>query len=414
MRSLGKIRKLLKIAQEGSIEIWQQVKEEAESEELPPELDVASIQESAKVAEDLGEKAEAAKKSAESLTDEEKSTLKEASSEPGFLEKVMSSGNIEASASFVIDTLFVKAASKKIGRKRATAIIRDINIYSSLHGSNLKIASRNSIELALIRKKEAFDKMLSDEIFLKNASPEYLMIKKSDFMSGLKGLAEGISGAVGSIGSGIKTVLSGVWGFIWKVFPIITLFSSIKDGYNSYSMVQESLKKIVSNFSDLGSEESLLDPKHISGLIEEFKNIPETLLRVTKLNKIAMFYKQHWYNIWFSVASAVEDIISIVLLFFSGGISAVVARVAGIIGIILGFGSLFGSLATSFFDLGVGDYIENSKTISGIAGEHISEIGDSVAPESEEGAAPADSSNEEALRTFRLLQDTMSAGKAVI
>jgi len=410
MRNLKKIKRLLKVAQEGSLEAWQQVKAEAESEALPPELDVSGVEESAGVAEDLSEKAEAARQSLESLTSEEKSTLQEASSEPGFIDKVIASGNIKSAASSIIDTLFLKAASKKIGKNAAAAIIRDINIYSSLENFEIKIASRNSFETTLIRKKEAFDRMLSDENFLKEASSKYLMVKNSNFMSGL---AEGISGAAGAIGRGLKAALSGVWSFIWKVFPIFTLIYSVQDGYNSYNMVEASVKKVVSNFSDLGTEESLLDPEYISKLIEEFGNIPEKILRVTRLNKIAIFYKKHWYNMWYSVASAIEDIISIILTFFTAGVATVATRVASIVSTILGFGSFFGSLGTSFLDIGVSGYVSNNKTISTIAGTHISELKSDMPSESDLGELPADNKREEALRTFRLLQDSMSAAKAL-
>ena len=136
MRYGKNLKRLLKIAQENNTADWQAVKAEIESPELPPGLvDVEAVQESNESAKELMSKAQEAKASVDSMSDEEKKSLGEGWNDKEFWDMASQASGGKISISGLIDALFVKKASEYMDRNDAIEIMREINLYSALVSS---------------------------------------------------------------------------------------------------------------------------------------------------------------------------------------------------------------------------------------------------------------------------------------
>jgi hypothetical protein len=389
MNNLNRIKRLIKKANEENVAAWQEVFDAVSSPELPPGIiDEDVIKETEEAVGEIMSKMGEAQKSVDSMSPEEKANLAEGVQDPNFLEQAKNAEG-KVAASLLMDTLFVKIASKYFGKKDATKIIREINTYKNLYTSNIKIASQNSPERILLEKEAAMMLMFSDENYLKSSD---LVKISAKYSSGLIKNAEGgtsiwqsvknigsevasIGGkALSGVGSGIASVGRGIkstFKFLWKYLPFIGVIWAAYDGYKAYQNSQKSLEGIRQHFSDLGSEDSIISPDYIKKLIEKFKNSPERLLRVTNLNKVAGFYAKNILKLWYSVAWFISDLITSVGIVLTAATGGALAPVFVIIATVLGVGSAAGIISLSWFDTGIKDFISNSHEISSICVSHL-------------------------------------------
>lgn len=438
MNRISYLSKLIKLAAQDELKAWQAVKAEVESDQLPEGIiDVAAIQESATAAQNLMAKAKEAKSAADSMSEEEKKEAEAAIKDPqfqGVIQSAISAGPKAAIASSIIDQLLVKSASKYIAEEDAIQIVKEINLYNRLNGLEVKIASRSDFSRILFEKEAAFEKMCQDGEFLSESNFFKISCKYSDGMTkqategtslwqgvknmGSKALELGGKG-LGYVGTGLKYGFK----FLGTIMPFVGVLWAAKDAYESYENVNKSLEGLKSHFSDLGNEDSLVDPKYIGGLISKFGNDPEKLLRVAQLNKVAEFYKKNWWNQWYSVLWFISD-----LIFSVGVIAALVGSggtAAGVGAVIMapleimteqilgkkavwlagkaGLGSLAGSLATSLFGVGLGDYETNKKSISTLADTKIQSLSTSSETSSSGEGAEGGISDEEAFKAVEQL-----------
>lgn len=396
------LKRLLKIAQNGSVEAWQAVKEEAESRDLPPGFQTDGLENTAAAAAQLTEKATEAKKALGGLSAEEMQVAKSVVSSDKFLNAAKSGAMVLASTMF--DLILIKSGSRHMDKSEITEIVREANIYRSLNTVQIKIASRNEFESAYFEKISAFDMMLSDTEFLKTSSilkisQKYSnsIIKEADLSSGIKSLWGGTKGVLG------KTLgLAG--GLFFKLLPFGFMIWAAHDLYKAYNSNIKALEELKATYSDLGDEDSLLDAKYILQLINDHKNDPESMLRVVRLNKIAIYYKKNWYaQIWAAAMIAMEAV-GLILVGLTGGVFAVVM---GLLKSILTGAAIFGPVATGFFDVGEEDYVQNLTRIATIADYNI-ENAETATMGPEKEANTSSTSDDEALEMFEKLKGNMA------
>lgn len=404
MRYGKNLKRLLKIAQTGSLEAWQEVKAEAESEELPPGFDTEKLEGTAAAAKTLTDSAAKAKSVFDSLSAEERQAAKSIISSEQFLNAART-GAKYASASNMIDVMLIKAASRFIDESEAISIIRDINLYRSQNNIPKKIASKNIFESIYLEKISAFDAIISDEKLLAGSSISKISKSYSSQIRKEAGIGSSITGFLGKAW-GFTKVLAGT------LLPIGFLIWSAYDLYNAYTEDQRALEEIKKSYSDLGDENSLLDPSYILNLINENKNDPEAMLRIVRLNKISKFYKKNWYAMIWSAAMATLSIIELFLAGVTGGVSALV--IGGLKAILKG-AALFGPVSTGMFDVGTQEYNQNLVRIATISDQKIEELGGQLS-EPEAGNSndydSSESSNfsaeeQDAISQFRQLQSKL-------
>jgi len=388
-----RIKKLLKLAQEGNLEAWQAAKAEAENPKLSPGIiDEAVVESAAKVGEDLIRKGREAETAVNSMTPEEVEELRDLMNDPES-KKLLSRMSGEMTASAMIDLMLIKQASKYISKNDAIELVREINIYQNLHGSGIKIASSNSLERVLFEKEAAFDLMLSDESHSVRSSFLKISQKYSGKMTkeggslwqGAKDIGSAAldlgSKAVGGGGKALSYVGRGIkssFKFLFKWIPVIGIVWSAyyaMDYFKEQKKAFDSAKRL---FSEFGDDDNLLDAEHISELISTFKDDPEKMLKITQLNKLAKYYKDNCLNMWYSVSDIIFNIIETIGLLAvtagtiaSGGIASILFGLVAFIGGLIGAGA---SIATSFFDYGLEAFTENTTKILSICGEKIEQL----------------------------------------
>lgn len=413
MRNSIKIKKLLKLAQEGDLEVWETVWAEAKNPELPPGMiDEAVVESGAEVGKNLIGQARKAEEVVNSMTQEELKELRILLNDHK-LGEITSGIPVKTTASAMIDFMLIKQASKYISKNDAIELVREINIYQSLHGSGIKIASSNSLERVLLEKEAAFDLMLSDESrsvrssFLK-ISQKYsggitkeggsLWQSAKDIGSAALDLG---SKAVGGGGKALSYVGRGIkssFGLLFKWMPVIGVVWSAYyavDYFKEQKKAFDSAKKL---FSEFGDDNNLLDAEHISDLISTFKDDPEKMLKITQLNKLAKYYKDKCLNMWYSVSDVLFNIVETIGLvavaagtILSGGWAATILWVIPLIGGLIGAGF---SVATTFFDYGLEAFTENTTKILSICEEKIERLSEP----SGEGNVPNQEMSEEIMR----------------
>lgn len=388
-----RIKKLLKLAQEGNLEAWLAVKAEAENPELPPGMiDEAVVESGAEVGKNLIVKGAEAEKVVTSMTPEELEELRMFMNDSKS-KKLTSGMSGELTASAMIDFMLIKQASKYISKNDAIELVREINIYQNLHGSGIKIASSNSLERVLFEKEAAFDLMLSDEShsvrssFLKISKKYSGKITKEggSLWQSAKDIGSAAldlgSKAVGGGGKALSYVGRGIkssFGLLFKWMPVIGVVWSAYyavDYFKEQKKAFDSAKKL---FSEFGDDNNLLDADHISELISTFKDDPEKMLKITQLNKLAKYYKDKCLNMWYSVSDVLFNIVETIGLvavaagtIASGGWAATILWVIPLIGGLIGVGF---SVATTFFDYGLEAFTENTTKILSICGEKIENL----------------------------------------
>jgi len=436
-----RLKELLKLAQNAELDIWKAVQDEVMNGQLPEEImsiigDVKELQaEATKLTGDLKE----AKSFAESLPPEDRAELKSVLTDPEVAKVAKEQGGGKATASSLIDAILVKQASKYVGKKDATELIREINIYKNLKGINIKIASIGELERTLLEKEAAFKQMLLDEKFLMQSSLLKISQKHSGEIIkegasawesvknigsevlniGSKGV-EAVGKGIGMAGKGIGAVAKGIGTVIKTVFhyfPIIGVFWAAYDFYESSKKKDKAFDAAKKLFAEFGNEDVIFDAEYISKLISNFKNTAEKMLKITKLNELAKFYKENYLKVIYSVAWFISDLIATIGIIAgaigtvaTGGLLGIIIGVVAGLGTLLGLGSAAGSIATSFFDVGVGEYLTNAKEILATCNQKISELSksgaESSAPSESPSTIPAEGemSEEEALQLFRGLR----------
>jgi len=381
------LSRLLKLAQQDNSAAWQAVLTEVTDPSVPSGFGLEGIEESAESAKDLEAKINEVKEEPGTFSADDAKDLEEMMKDPDLLKTIsdLSNGSDfsngmdipdqEKAGSKIIDTLFIKEASKYFSKKESIAILRDINIYQSLNFEPVKIASKKvSLQSSLFQKQFYFEKMCSDwnylassEIKKISSQRESLRLQKEaislgEAWSGIKNVGKGIGG---SVASGIKSTFSG----LFKILPFVGLVWGTYNAYNSFKKYQSSEASIKSNFSDLadGDSDQLLNPTFIGSLIDKFRDDPESLLRVAQLNKISKYYKEEFLNFWYSLAWAISDLIASGAIILSGGATAVATGIVSWIARALGFTAIAGPLATGFLDFGIREYSDNRIGIKTIA-----------------------------------------------
>jgi hypothetical protein len=386
-----RIKKLLKLAQEGNLEAWQATKKEAENPELPPGIiDEPVVEAAVEVGENLIQEGKKAGEVLNSMTPEEIEELRALLNDP---KRPTLGASGEMTASAMIDFMLIKQASKYISKNDAIELVREINIYQNLHGSGVKIASSNSLERVLFEKEAAFDLMLSDKSpsvrssFLKISQKYSVKITKEggSLWQSAKDIGSAAldlgSKAVGGGGKALSYVGRGIkssFKLLFKWMPVIGIALSayfVVDYFKEQKKAFDSAKKL---FSEFGDDNNLLDAEHISELISTFKDDPEKMLKITQLNKLAKYYKDKCLNMWYSVSDIIFNIIETIGLvaiaagtIASGGWAAfffwVIPLIAGLAG--AGF-----SVATTFFNYGLEAFTENTTKILSFCGEKIEQL----------------------------------------
>lgn len=398
MRYAKNLKRLLKIAQNGSVEAWQEVKAEAESDELPPGFQTDGLENTAAAAEKLTEKANEAKKVISGLSAEEKQVAQSIISSEKFLSAARAGSTVLAST--IADTILIKSGSRYMLESEITEIVREINLYKNLNPIQVKVASGNDFEIAYFERISAFNMMLSDSEFLKTSSILKIsrryspsIIKEADLSSGLKSLWSGTKGMLG------KTL-----GLFSRLLPFGFIIWGFYDLYQGYKKEHEAIEELKSTYSDLGNEDLLLDAGYISKLITEYKNDPETMLRIVRLNKIATFCKKNWYaQIWAAALIGME-VVGLIITGLTGG---AFAFVMGLLKSMLMGAAIFGPIATGFFNAGTEDYVQNLTRIATIADYNIDGGASDTANTAEESGSPS-ASDEEALEMFEKLKGNMA------
>jgi hypothetical protein len=446
MKNSVKIKRLLKLAQEGNLEAWMAVKAELESPNLPPGLiDEAAIQESNAATEKLVASTQEAKAKMEGLSPEEKQELASLLGNEEVLKAALSK---VSTASEKIDLLFVKIASKYIEEDDAINFIRNINLYKSLNGLENKIASKNNLARVLAEKEFAFEKLSADKNFLIKSglikiSSKYQNGFTKEANSWLSDAGKAISDSAGEAMKAIKGAGSlGRMGrlffkFLGTILPFVGVWMAGKELFHAYNNVNKSLEFVKKQFSDLGDSDSLLQGKYISQLVSNFSNDPEKLLRVTQLNKIAEFYESNWWEQIYSALWLVSDfftsiaiIVAAVATVATGGAAAgigavIMAPLAVMAESVLGktattwimragLTSLVGTLGKSWFGWGLGGFEENKKSIAVITDSAIKRLSSGSQPEgsgqdSNSNLMSSNDSDAEALKAFEEFQASMAA-----
>lgn len=388
-----RIKKLLKLAQEGNLEAWLAVKAEAENPELPPGMiDEAVVESGAEVGKNLIVKGAEAKKVVTSMTQEELEELRMFMNDPES-KKLTSGMSGEMTASAMIDFMLIKQASKYISKNDAIELVREINIYQNLHGSGIKIASSNSLERVLFEKEAAFDLMLSDEShsvrssFLKISQKYSGKITKEggSLWQSAKDIGSAAldlgSKAVGGGGRALSYVGRGIkssFRLLFKWMPVIGIALSAYFAIDYFKQQKKAFDSAKKLFSEFGDDNNLLDAEHISELISTFKDDSEKMLKITQLNKLAKYYKDKCLNMWYSVSDILFNIVETIGLvavvagtILSGGWAATLFWVIPLIGGLIGAGF---SVATTFFDYGLEAFTENTTKILSICGEKIENL----------------------------------------
>lgn len=398
MRFNKNLKRLLKIAQNGSAEAWQAVKAEAESDDLPPGFQTDGLENTAAAAQQLTEKANEAKKVISGLSAEEKQVAQGIISSEKFLNAARAGSKVLAST--IADTILIKSGSRYMSESEITEIVREINIYKNLNPAKIKVASGNDFEIAYFERISAFNMMLSDLEFLKTSSILKIsrrysssLIKEADLGSGIKSLWNGTKGMLG------KT-----FGLFSKLLPFGFIIWGFYDLYQGYKKEHAGIEELKSTYSDLGSEDLLLDAGYISKLINEYKNDPDAMLRIVRLNKIAIFCKKNWYaQIWAAALIGME-VVGLIITGLTGG---AFAFVMGILKSMLMGAAIFGPVSTGFFNAGTEDYIQNLTRIATIADYNI-ENAKSETVQPVEDANISSTSDEEALEMFEKLKGNMA------
>jgi hypothetical protein len=398
MRYAKNLKRLLKIAQNGSVEAWQEVKAEAESDELPPGFQTDGLENTAAAAEKLTEKANEAKKVISGLSAEEKQVAQSIISSEKFLNAARVGSKVLAST--IADTILIKSGSRYMLESEITEIVREINLYKNLNPIQVKVASGNDFEIAYFERISAFNMMLSDSEFLKTSSILKIsrryspsIIKEADLSSGLKSLWSGTKGMLG------KTL-----GLFSRLLPFGFIIWGFYDLYQGYKKEHDAIEELKSTYSDLGNEDLLLDAGYISKLITEHKNDPETMLRIVRLNKIATFCKKNWYaQIWAAALIGME-VVGLIITGLTGG---AFAFVMGLLKSMLMGAAIFGPVATGFFNAGTEDYVQNLTRIATIADYNIDGAAPDTTNTAEESGSPS-ASDEEALEMFEKLKGNMA------
>lgn len=442
MKNSVKIKRLLKLAQEGNLEAWMAVKAELESLNLPPGLiDEAVIQESNAAAEKLVANTQEAKAKIDGLSEEDKKEFTSLVGNPEILEAAMSK---VSTASEKIDLLFVKIASRYIEEDDAINFIRNINLYKNLNGLENKIASKNDLARALAEKEFAFEKLSADKDFLIKSG---LTKISSKYQSGLTKRAESffervtkeVGGAAGKAMEAVRGAGSfGKMGrlffkFLGTILPFVGMWMAGKEFLHSFNNVNKSLDLVKKQFSDLGEPDSLVQSKYISQLILKFSNDPEKLLRVTQLNKVAEFYESNWWDriysaLWFAsdFLTSIAVIVAAAATVSTGGIAAGIGAVImaplavmaeGVLGKSLakwtlraGLSSTAGALGKAWFGLGLGGFEENKESITAVTDAAIERLSSGNQPEGlGQGTETLSESDAEALKAFEEFQASMAA-----
>lgn len=383
MKRTSNLSRLLKLSQQDNTEAWQAVLEEVNNPNLPSGLDLEGIHESAESAKNLETKINQSKKSAGTFSAEDVKDLERMVKDPEVLKIVSQYSGDEASqaedqakaASQIIDTLFIKEASKYFSKKESAAILRDINLYQSLNSMPTKIASNKvDLESALFQKQFYFKKMCSDLNYLSGSEIRKISIEKESAnlqkeAISLGGVWDGIKEVGQGIGKAVTKGISSTFSSIFKFLPFIGLVLAIYEGYESFKKAQSSENMIKSHFSDLadGDLDQLLNPTFIGSLIDKFSNDPERLLKIVQLNRVSRYYKQEFLNVWYSVAWAISDLIISGSIILTGGAAAVAKGIMAWVVKTLGFAAIAGPLATGFLDFGTREYSDNEIKIKTIA-----------------------------------------------
>jgi hypothetical protein len=442
MKNFIKIKKLLKLAQDGNLESWMAVKAELENPQLPPGLvDEAAIQESNAAAEKLVASTQDARSKIESLSAEEKQELASLLKDEEVLRIALSKAS---TASEKIDSLFIKIASKYIEEDDAINFIRNINLYKNLNGLENKIASKNDLVRALAEKEFAFKKLSEDKDFLIKSglikiSSKYQNGFTKEANSWLSDAGKAISDSAGEAMKAVKG--AGFFGkmgrlffkFLGTILPFIGVWMAGKELFHAYNNVNKSLEFVKKQFSDLGDSENLLQGKYISQMISKFSNDPEKLLRVTQLNKVAEFYSSNWWERIYSTLWLVSDFLSSIAIIVAaiatvstGGVAAgigavIMAPLTTVINSVLGpktarwimaagLSGMAGSLGKSWFGLGLGGFEENKKSITAVTDAAIKRLSSGNQPEGlGQGTETLSESDAEALRAFEDFQASMAA-----
>jgi len=383
VKRISNLSRLLKLAQQDKSHAWQAVLDEVNNPGIPSGIGLEGIEESAESAKNLEVKINQAKQAPGTFSPDDAKDLEQMMKDPDLLKTItnLSNGGGAQSddqakaASQIIDTLFVREASRYFSKKESAAILRDINLYQSLNSETIKIASNKvSLESVLLKKQFYFEKMCSDYNYLAVSE----ISKISSQKEGLRLQKEAIS--LGGIWSGIKEVGKGIAGLVpkgikstfsslFKFLPFVGLIWATYEAYHSFEKAKSYEMSIKSHFSDLaeGDSEQLLNPTFIGSLIDKFSDDPETLLKVAQLNKVSEYYKEEFLNIWYSVAWAISDLILSGAIILTGGVAAVAEGIISWIVKSLGFVSIAGPVATGFLDFGIREYSDNKINIKTIA-----------------------------------------------
>lgn len=379
MKRTSNLSRLLKLSQQDNIGAWQAVLEEVSNPGLPSGLSLEGIHESAESAKKLETQISQSQQSPGTFSAEDAKNLEKMVKDPEILKLVNQYSDVgvpeadvqDKAASQIINTLFIREASKYFSRKESVSILRDINLYQSLNSPRVKIASsRVDLESRLLEKQYYFNKMCSDSSYLSGSE----VIKISIQRDGSKLKKEAIS--LDGIWSGVKevgkTVIKGIgstFSGLLKIAPFIGLVWAIYDGYESFKKAQSSEEVIKSHFSDLvdGDLDQLLNPTFIGSLIDKFSHDPESLLKIAQLNKVSRYYKQEFLNVWYSVAWAISDLIISGAIILTGGAAAVAEGITAWVVKALGFAAIAGPVATGFLDFGTREYSDNEIKIKTIA-----------------------------------------------
>ena len=379
MKRTSNLSRLLKLSQQDNTEAWQAGLEEVNNPDLPSGLDLEGIHESAESAKNLEIKIDQSKQSAGTFSAEDAEDLERMVKDPEILNIVNQYSGGEASqsedrakaASQIIDTLFIKEASKYFSKKESISILRDINLYQSLSSPKTKIASsRVDLESRLLEKQHYFNKMCSDSNYLSGSELIKISIQREGSKLKKEAISfDGIWSGVKEVGKTVTKGIGSTFSGLLKIVPFVGLVWAIYDGYESFKRTQSSEEVIKSHFSDLvdGDLDQLLNPIFIGSLIDKFSHDPERLLKIAQLNKVSRYYKQEFLNIWYSVAWAISDLIISGAIILTGGAAAVAEGITAWVVKTLGFAAIAGPLATGFLEFGTREYSDNEIKIKTIA-----------------------------------------------
>lgn len=362
MSRISKISKLLKLcAETENNDIWSAILAEASNDEVDysqyPEMKILldSAAGAAKIKKDAVKVAD----DVSSFTSEDLAMLRELGKDPSIVKELLSGGATTASLK---DLIFVKVASRSFSVEESETILQEISRFARTNKSLYKVAGDDKIFWLrkLCSNPEEFKKTELYDISLKYSTNG--LLKSAGIIDSVKGLAGGLFGKVKNF-----------FGLAFKYLPFIGVVWSIYDAYHNWNELTSASDAIKANFATLGDKDSLFQADYIKSLVVANKDNPETLLEVTKLNKLAAFYHENFLSVWYDAAWFVSDLIASIALVASGGTFGAAGGIVAVIGSVAGIGSAIGMIGTEFFNLGMSDFRDNSLGIRSIAEKNMAE-----------------------------------------